>query len=378
MSKKKIALVAASPMSINAFLIPQIKAFSEKYDVTVITNMKNTIFNLDSITDRVRVIHCPISRNIHPLKDLHALACLIRIFQREKFSLVHSFTPKAGLLAAVSAKIASIKCRLHTFTGQVWATEKGLKRQLLKSIDKITARLDTGIIVDSFSQREFLIKNKVLGNDSKSRVFCDGSISGVDINRFKPQQNKRKALRKELGIEGRATVFLFIGRLKKDKGILDLAHAFERISSPRAVLVIVGSDEEGLTPTLQTVLKDKKNAFHILQHTDKPEELMAMADVLCIPSYREGFGTVVIEAAACGIPAIGSNIYGLSDAIKDNETGFLFPVKDTNKLCSLMGHFVEDDPFRREMGQRARQNAQKKFPHEKIVQAWSDLYETLI
>ena len=242
----------------------------------------------------------------------------------------------------------------------------------------MTARLDTAIIVDSFSQREFLIKNQVLRDSQKSTVFCKGSISGVDIRRFKPQLAIRSDLRKEAGIESGAIVFLYIGRLKKDKGILDLAHAFKQVKDPRAVLVIVGCDEEKLIPQLQAILKDKETKVHMLGHTDRPEELMAMADVLCIPSYREGFGTVVIEAAACGLPAIGSNIYGLSDAIKDKETGFLFPAKDIGQLFNVMNRFVEDDSLRRLMGEHARKNAEQNFSNDKIIQAWSKLYETLI
>jgi glycosyltransferase involved in cell wall biosynthesis len=368
--KKKIAIIAATEMSVNAFLVSQIKALSERYDVFVITQIESGMPRL--LNNAIRV-NLRMTREIAPIKDAISLIQLIRILRKEKFSLVHSFTPKAGLLSAIAARFCGVRCRLHTFTGQVWATDTGVKRYVLKLIDKRIASLNTQLLVDSTSQRDYLIKNKVLRDDGKSMVLCKGSISGVDRERFKPKDETKR--------EGpHPVVFLYMGRLKKDKGILDLAQAFKRLKEQgfSSTLMLVGEDEENMKPQVKEILAHYPDSLEILPHSENPESTLVLSDILCIPSYREGFGTVVIEAAACGIPAIGSNIYGLKDAIVDNETGLLFPVGDIDQLFHAMRSLAENKKLRETLGKNALERASRDFSHEEIEAAWLGLYETLI
>ena len=208
-----------------------------------------------------------------------------------------------------------------------------MSRLFLKLLDKIIVTLNTNILVDSFSQQDFLIKENVLSKDL-SIVLGSGSISGVDVNRFHPSKIHRNLIRKQLNIKDDCVIFLFVGRLKKEKGIFELIEAFKNVSEQHndVVLLIVGPDEEGLEQELISRLETCKEFVRFIDFTKEPEQYMAASDVFVLPSYREGFGSVIIEAASCGLPSIGSNIYGLSDAIKDEETGFLVPIRSTKPL----------------------------------------------
>jgi glycosyltransferase involved in cell wall biosynthesis len=227
--------------------------------------------------------------------------------------------------------------------------------------------------VDSQSQRKFLIDEKVMSS-AKSIVFAKGSISGVDIGRFKPNQQARVSIRQQLNISDEAVVFLFIGRLTRDKGLLVLAQAFQYLNVVSTYLLFVGPDEQNLQAELISIVgKDSQNV-QFVGHTSTPETYMAAADVLCLPSYREGFGSVVIEAAAVGIPAIASRIYGLSDAVVEGETGLLHEPHDVNAIKSCMEKMMQNKTLRLKFGKQAQARAMGHFDSKSITQAWVDFY----
>jgi glycosyltransferase involved in cell wall biosynthesis len=334
---------------------------------------------LDNISSKVNTINLPIERNINLFSDLRVLLLLISIFYKNGFSLVHSVSPKAGLLSAMAAWATRVPNRFHTFTGQVWVTKKGVSRWFLKLLDKIIVTLNTNILVDSFSQQDFLIKENVLSKDL-SIVLGSGSISGVDVNRFHPSKIHRNLIRKQLNIKDDCVIFLFVGRLKKEKGIFELIEAFKNVSEQHndVVLLIVGPDEEGLEQELISRLETCKEFVRFIDFTKEPEQYMAASDVFVLPSYREGFGSVIIEAASCGLPSIGSNIYGLSDAIKDEETGFLVPIRSTKPLERVMLKLVNNDKLRNEMGSNARKRAINHFSQDNITLEILQLYKRLV
>lgn len=328
--KPKIALVVSTPSTFNSFYRNHIKVLSQSFDLTLIANFKLSECDIDN----VKKIHIDIQRKPSLLLDFKVLLELVKIFKREQFRVVHSTTPKAGLLTQLAGKIASVPFRVHTFTGQVWATKKGYKREILKKFDKLIASSATNLLADSFTQKEFLEQQGVVPKN-KLQVLGLGSISGINTAKFKPLEDEN--LRGELNIPKESFLYLYLGRLNKDKGIIDLLTAFEKlyINNPDTHLLIVGRDEENLVPTIE---KNKlfKKSISYLGFTKEPEKFMSMADVFCIPSYREGFGTVVIEAAACKTPSIGSNIYGLSDSIENGKSGLLFEVRNVNDLADKM------------------------------------------
>ncbi len=372
--QRRIAIVTAVPTTIQAFMRPHVRMLAADYDVTLISNGSP-----DSVTEllgpNVHFVSVGIERKISLVNDLRALLELTRLFRKERFDSVHSITPKAGLLSMVAARRARIPHRIHIFTGQVWATKTGMGRFILKSLDKVTASRATHVLTDSLSQRDFLIQNGVV-REGKITVLADGSIAGVNLERFQFRETDRQQIRSEHNIREDALVFLFIGRLTRDKGVADLLLAFAKLAehNTRVQLMVVGPDEDGLEPDVQALGERYPGRVHRVGYTDRPEIYFSAADVFCLPSYREGFGSVLIEAAAVGIPAIASRIYGVSDAVEDGVTGVLHTAASVDEIAAAMRRLAEDDSQRRAMGESAQQRAVAKFSEQRITQALVDYY----
>jgi glycosyltransferase involved in cell wall biosynthesis len=365
---KKICFVLTVDYAVKAFLLNHLRALSQFYDITVIVNTDNPNF-LVGVGINAKVIPLKIAREISLFADLMCLFKLIQIFHQQRFVVVHSMMPKSGLLAMLAAWVVRVPLRVHTFTGQVWATKIGFKRFFLKQFDCLIAFLSTNNIVDSPSQRQFLLINNVI-TSAKSVVFSKGSVSGVDAARFTPNSHTKTILRLQLGLQDEAMVFLFIGRLNKDKGVLDLANAFKQLNFNRAHLVCVGSDEQNMQAEMMNIVGVNSQNIHFVGHTNTPEAYMAAADVLCLPSYREGFGMVIIEAAAVGIPSIASRIYGITDAVVDGETGLLHAPRDIEGIKNCMQTLIDNKPLRFKLGEQARTRAIKDFDSDAITQEW--------
>lgn len=308
-----------------------------------------------------------IPRDINPIKDLFAVVKLWQLFRKKKFDIVHSTTPKAGLLCALAGKFAGVPIRIHSYTGQPWVTLTGIKRQVAKWADWLIGILNTTCYTDSVSQKAFLVFEKLVSADKLS-VIGKGSLAGVDLIRFNPErfsEAERYAIKESLAISQDAIVLLFVGRIVKDKGVVELVKAFKKViavnKSSNIYLLMVGPqdlslDEMGILPDSEA---NKKIIF--TGYTDVPEKFMTISDALCIPSYREGFGTVVIEAAAMGLPAIGTNIYGLSDAIIHGETGLLVNPKNVSELSQALDNIVHDAGLRNTLGKNAKIRALRDF-----------------
>jgi glycosyltransferase involved in cell wall biosynthesis len=336
--------------------------------LTVIVNLKNPKFLIDKKLD-IKLVNINFSREISIISDLASLAQLTYLFLIKRYDAVHSITPKAGLLAMAASFLTFIPVRVHCFTGQVWATKLGLSRLCLKLIDKIIGILSTKNIVDSKSQYNFLVKQNVLKKD-KSLVFGSGSVSGVDLLKFKPNKKVKSSLRKKLKIPIASFVFIFLGRLNSDKGIYDLIHSFKSADLKSAYLLLIGPDEEDI------LSKFNSNQSNIIFSgaTSSPQDFLAASDVLCLPSYREGFGNAVIEAAATGLPSIVSNIYGLSDAIVQNKTGLAHEPKDVKEITRLMVAVFNDRKLVAELGKAAKKRAISEFDSKILVKHWNDFY----
>jgi glycosyltransferase involved in cell wall biosynthesis len=376
---EKVAFIVSTPMTARVFLAHQINVLAKLYDVTVVTNMIGNEEILDNLPANVQVFSLPIEREIRFGADLKALALLVRYFWVQQFFLIHSVSPKAGLLATVAGWITRTPNRLHTFTGQVWVTQTGVKRWLLKTIDKLIAGLATRVLVDSNSQRDFLVENCVVG-EASTMVLGKGSISGVDLERFHPSQGVRESIRLELNIDQDALVLLFLGRLKIDKGVLDLAYAFSRINRdfPNTVLVVIGPDEENLQSEMIAACGDAASATRFVPFTKRPEDYMATSDIFVLPSYREGFGSVVIEAAACGVPAIVSRIYGLTDAVEEGVSGLFFEAGNIDDICATVKLLLSDKCVRTKLGNNALKRVQNQFSQEIVTNEVCTLYSSLI
>ncbi len=380
MNAERIAIcyVVATEITITAFLVDQIRNLASRHHVCVALKTNNPQFLAQRGID-AKVVPVPIERKIAPWRDARALLALYRLFRRERFALVHSVSPKAGLLAMLAGFLARVPVRVHTFTGQVWVTRKGFARWILKLMDRLIAAFATHVLVDSPSQREFLLAKRVVSAE-KSLVLGNGSISGVDVTRFRPDPESRGVLRRQLNYRDDDVVILYLGRLNRDKGILDLAEAFQRIAAAtaNAHLLVVGPDENGICTMLRAALGTAAERAQFFSYTDRPQEYMAAADVFCLPSYREGFGTVVIEAAACGLPAIASRIYGLTDAVVDGVTGILHAPGDIDALTAAMTRLATEPHLRRTLGEAARARALADFQMTALTSALLGFYAKIL
>ena len=228
-------------------------------------------------------------------------------------------------------------------------------------------------LVDSPSQKSFLIHNKVISK-KKSFVFGSGSISGVDLSRFKFDADARSAIRGELSIPLNAFCLVFVGRLSEGKGILDLVESFSQINNSQLFLMIVGPDEGGIVKKIFEKFPLIINRLKFIGYTYFPEHYMSAADVLCLPSYKEGFGSVIIEAAAVGIPTIASNIYGITDAVIDGQTGILHKPKDIHGIKMCIEKLLENPALLKNLSENAYKRTVDEFDSNMISQYWLNFY----
>lgn len=373
--QKKLAVVVSAEMTIKAFLLGHLSALATRFSISAFGNFENPSLLADSgVAGKLSSVK--IVRRISPREDFFALLALIGHFRRGRFDAVFSVTPKAGLLSMIAGVIARVPVRIHFFTGQVWVTRRGMMRFLLKSLDRLVALLATDVLADSESQRQFLIAAGVVSS-RKSCVLASGSISGVDLQRFRPDQAARERVRQQLGVGEKDVLLLFLGRLNLDKGVMDLADAFREVAvrCPGVHLVYVGPDEGGLRDAVSAVCRDFSARLHFVDFTPAPEKYMAAADVFCLPSYREGFGSVVIEAAAVGVPAIASRIYGLTDAVVEGVTGLLHSPGNVGELVDVLVKMVDSPELRSQYASAAFSRVVDEFSSERLTTALLEYIE---
>lgn len=380
MTKKKIAFVVAIPGSAEAFLTNHFEVLTQEYDVTLIANFPKD-YNASCFKEmKINFINAPIRREISVKKDLKALWKLYKIFKKEKFDSVHSVTPKAGLLTAWASWLAGIKVRIHIYTGQVWATRKGVMRIALKMLDKMIATLDNHILVDGEGQRQFLIKEGVV-KEKNSQVLAHGSICGVKLEKFNISNEVRITERTKFGFKNDDVVFIFLGRLNHDKGIGELYEAFDRLvpECPNAKLLLYGSDEENYNEKASHFSNIKKGEnFFYPGITRTPYDALQGGDVFVLPTWREGFGMSVIEASALQLPVITSDAYGVLSASVEGVTGMRCKVGDSKSLYLCMKEYYNSPEKRKAHGRAGRKWVVEKFDNAVVSKAWVEFYHNLL
>jgi glycosyltransferase involved in cell wall biosynthesis len=326
----------------------------------------------------VKIINIP--RSLKPWKDFIALIRLTHFFLINRFDIVHSTTPKAGLLTAIAAFISGIPIRLHTFTGQPWVTLKGIMRWSSRLADKLIGVLNTKCYADSSSQAQFMVKEGILSS-RKIAVVGQGSLAGVDMARFDPDNwslSMKQQIKLSLSIASSSKIIIFVGRISPDKGIIELISAFNDLLNMNydVDLLLVGPHDQdcGGKSSLDLNSARQCSKIHYIGYTECPERYLAISDIFCLPSYREGFGTVVIEAAAMGLPTVGTTIYGLIDAVVDGETGILVPPRDDRALLAALKRLLDHPDTLHAMEKAARVRCFEHFDagivNEKVAQEY--------
>jgi len=374
-TKLKVVRVVTASYVVPWHLHNTLKRISKDFEVCVIGQgvSKNQVAYPD-----VKFVDININRKVSLIDDSLALLAMCRFFIVYKPDIVHSIMPKAGLLAAIAGFFCRVPVRMHTFTGQIWVAQTGLLRHFYYWIDRLINAMNTACLTDSFSQSAFLLENGIGHAGKPLAVLSKGSLSGVDVERFRSAKlvAGAEALRSSLGISREDFVFSFIARKTVAKGAVDVLKAFSAISTvfKNARLLFVGPDEDGAIAVLQE--KNPELFVNVISagHVSDPETYLAITDVLCLPSYREGFGSIVIDAAAMGVPAIGSRIPGLTDSIVENETGLLFPAGDVEALVKHMSRLIESPALRQQMGDRARTRVDAFFTADQLYLALKEFY----
>lgn len=372
----KICFITAVPGTAHSFLRKHMEALRAEYKVCYVSNEPDE----SKILVQYDGYKCvDIHRNISIWSDLKAVFALYNYFKAEKFDVVHSVTPKAGLLTALAGWLARVPCRIHIYTGQVWATKTGPMRSLLKFLDKVIAKLNTNLLVDGEGQRQFLIEQGVL-KELNSCVLANGSITGVELDKFVISDEVRTRERSKFGFKESDVVYIFLGRLNHDKGIGELYAAFNKLVSEydNAKLVFYGSDEEGYDQKVEEYPNIKRGVNYFFPgRTSQPYEALQVADVFVIPTWREGFGMSIIEAQGLGLPVITSDAYGVVDASVEGETGLRCKVDDVESLYKSMVLYHNNPKLRDEHGSAGRKRVEELYDNTVVTQAWVEYYRAL-
>lgn len=377
----KIVFVTTVPESLNTFCKGMLRDLSKTYEVIGISSPGAA---LDEVRDRegVRVIAVPMERHISIVRDSKSLIALFRIFRKEKPSLVHSMTPKAGLVSMIASWLAKVPIRIHTFTGLVFPTCQGIKRRILMMTDRITCACATHIIPEGEGVKNDLIRNGI--TKKPLRVLGYGNVRGVDMEYYSRRKEVLEISENLRLNDPNLFTFLFVGRIVRDKGINELVKAFERLhlDCPATRLWLVGPYEDALDPiensTRQLI---SENEYIVPFGLKMGEELLAYyaaADCFVLPSYREGFPNTVLEAGAMGLPCIVTDINGSREIIMNGENGMIVPPQDTNALQAAMKRAVEDKEHLANMASCARKMIGNRFEQSFVRKCLFDFYESIL
>lgn len=367
---KKICYITTVSSTLKAFVSPAISYILENTDweITVICNDDPQIRQW--LPEAVRYIPVTMERGIS-IGGIGAMLKIAKIFRKEKFDLVQYSTPNASLYASIAAKMARVPVRLYCQWGIAYVGFQGLKRKIFKVIEKQVCRMSTWIEPDSFGNLAFS-REEGLYPEHKSSVIWNGSASGVSLEKFDiaHKEQWRSQIRSQLGIEADAFVYGFIGRITGEKGINELFTAYKRLLGERSdtYLILVGppEKEETLDPSLYEWAKQEPR-IKFCGFTSVVEQYIAAMDVYILPSYREGFGSAVVEAEAMGVPVIISDIPGPRDAMIENTTGLVAKKADPETLYEAMLRIKDDEGLRQRFGQAAYGLARERFDQSQLM-----------
>lgn len=348
--KDKLIRVSTVSISLDNLLKGQLSFLNNYFETVAISGYDQHLENVKQ-REKVRIIDIPISRKIELKQDVISLWKLYRCFKKEKPLIVHSITPKAGLLSMMAAYMAGVPVRIHTFTGLIFPYKQGLFQKLLILMDKVLCFCATDIIPEGNGVKQDLIRYGI--TKKELMILANGNVNGVDIQYFSPSlydDNFCREFSDKLGIHEQEIVFIFIGRLVTDKGINELVSAFDGLSRlySGVKLILVGEQEAELDPLNQKTLAilNTNKAILSVGYQNDIRPFLAISHILTFPSYREGFPNVVLQAGAMGLPCIVTDISGSNEIIKNTVNGRIIPVKNERVLYDEMEHFIRDKDYR--------------------------------
>lgn len=363
----------------------------------VSTHLKNTLLRLPDniqfivIGDNVEIFsseyptvnfqNVPLKRNFNLFYDLISIIKIMYFIFKFRPKVIHSLMTKAGLYSAIISYMLRVEIRVHTFTGQIWANRSGITRFLLKKVDQIICILNTNCFTDSNSQSKFLLENGISFKGKLIPYFLNGSISGVDINKFKFENliNERNEIFKQFQIEEDQFVLGYIARKSIDKGCIDMLKIFSQVliktKNKKIKLLFIGPDESnGLLSKFYESNPNIKDNIIDLGFVNNHYQFLSVCNLMCLPSHREGFGSIVIDAAAIGVPTIGFKIPGLVDSISDNYSGKLIPFANIELFVNEVIELIQNSKKLKDMSINARKYVVENFDANLVNQEMFDFY----
>ncbi len=370
MKKKKIIRSSTIPQSLLTFCNGLLKEMSDEYEVVAVSSPGEGLEKV-ARQEGVRTIAVPMERHISLFRDLRSLWKMWGVMRRERPDMVHSMTPKAGLVCMMAAWLARVPRRVHTFTGLVWPTSTGIKRRILMATDWLTCACATHIIPEGEGVKNDLLSHHITHKPIK--VLGYGNVRGIDLEHYKPTNESKPH---------QAFTFVFVGRIVRDKGINELVAAFDRLHSEygNTRLVLVGRREDDLDPVTDATINriNQGDGIEAVGGQKDVRPFYEQADALVFPSYREGFPNVVIEAGALGLPSIVTDINGSREIIIEGENGVIIPPRDKDALYQAMKRFVDQPDLVKSMAANARPLVASRYEQGYVRQCLYDFYQMII
>lgn len=376
MAKQKIIRACTVPQSLG-FVMGMLPDLQKKYEVVLLSSSGLEWEEVRRLHPDVKCIEVDMERHISPIKDIKSLWRLWRTFCKEKPKMVHSMTPKAGLLCMLAARMAGVPVRVHTFTGLVFPTSIGLKKKILMATDWLTCACATHIIPEGEGVKNDLLNNGITKKPIK--VLGYGNCRGIDLERF----DKTPEVMEQAGKLRKKSVcsFIAVGRIVGDKGINELVEAFVKLNKENSAtrLILVGCYEDKLDPLKSETLNLIKNcsAIEAVGQQKDVRPWFAAADVAVLASYREGFPNVVIEAGAMGLPQIVTDINGAREIIIEGENGTVIPSKSVDALYNAMKHMLDTD-YRDGLANNARKLIASRYEQRFVRKCLCDFYDKIL
>lgn len=382
MHKPKLFRISTVPMSLNLLLKGQLEYLNNYFDVTAISGEGN---DLEIVKKREGVNVHPIEmhRHISLVQDLKSLWHLYRYFKKEKPDIIHSITPKAGLLSMIAGKMAGVPIRMHTFTGLIFPHKDGYMKHTLIMMDKLLCKAATHVYPEGNGVKEDLQRHHITNKPLK--IIANGNINGIDLDEYNPSlfsDEFKKLTKHKYGINDVDFVFLFVGRLVIDKGLRELVGAFNHLSEkiPNIKLILVGpreNEKKAINKKMFSSIENNPNILEIgYQHEVRP--FYAISNVLVLPSYREGFPNTVLQAGAMELPSIVSDISGCNEIIESGVNGLLIPRKNQIELEKAMDLFIENLELKEKLGKNARKVIEDCFDKNLLWCEQEKEYQNLI
>lgn len=371
MTKKKLIRITTVPLSLDKLLEGQLRFMNEFYDVIAVSSEKEYLEKIGA-KENVSTFHIEMTRKITPIQDVISVVKMYFFFKKNKPFIVHTHTPKAGIVGMLAAKLAGVPHRLHTVAGLPLLEADGIKRKLLNFVEKLTYSSATKVYPNSNALREIIQQNHFC-ESSKLKVIGNGSSNGIDTSYFSKSHfsvEQNDALKSKLGIATTDFVFIFVGRIVADKGINELVAAFSTLQKEHTdiKLLLVGPFEEELNPLQPETMNEIQTNPSIISvgYQNDVRPYFAISNALVFPSYREGFPNVVMQAGAMNLPSIVSNINGCNEIVIEGENGTIIPVKDQNALYNAMKSITQNNSTTQKYTQNARHLIVSRY-EQKVV-----------